>query len=302
MTGLSGGPLSMEVIMLRMLRSCALFCLLLATFGASANFHLFRIEQIYSNADGTVQFIVLRESFGSNNEDLWKDQMLTSTGGGSNKSLTFPTNLPSSSTAGRRVLIATPGFAALGLVTPNYTIPNGFLPLTNGTLNYAGVDQVTYASLPTNGNTIDRSGNPIPNVATNFAGTSASVQATQSPLPTDAVITPDKGLWWDPTEDGTGYQFDVKHGVLVMTMYTYEAGGHSEWYLAAGPLVSNGAATTFTSTLDKYRGGQCVSCPYTGRPTLAANDGNITITFTSPTSATVNLPGNRVSHIQPQVF
>ena len=139
-------------------------------------------------------------------------------------------------------------------------------------------------------------------MATNFAGTSASVQATQSPLPTDAVITPDKGLWWDPTEDGTGYQFDVKHGVLVMTMYTYEAGGHSEWYLAAGPLVSNGAATTFTSTLDKYRGGQCVSCPYTGRPTLAPNDGSITITFTSSTSATVNLPGNRVSHIQPQVF
>jgi len=285
-----------------MLRSCALTLLLLATFGASASFHLFRIEQIYSNADGTVQFIVLRESFGANGEDLWKDQMLTSTGGGSNKSLTFPTNLPSFSTAGRRVLIATPGFAALGLVTPNYTIPNGFLPLTNGTLNYAGVDQVTYASLPTDGNAIDRSGNPIPNVATNFAGTSASVQATQSPLPTDAVITPDKGLWWDPTEDGTGYQFDVKHGVLVMTMYTYEAGGHSEWYLAAGPLVSNGAATTFTSTLDKYRGGQCVSCPYTGRPTLAPNDGNITITFTSPTSATVNLPGNRVSHIQPQVF
>ena len=61
---------------------CRYAHLLLATFGASANFHLFRIEQIYSNADGTVQFIVLRESFGSNNEDLWKDQMLTSTGGG----------------------------------------------------------------------------------------------------------------------------------------------------------------------------------------------------------------------------
>jgi hypothetical protein len=292
----------MEAIMLRTLRSFALMFLLLAAFAANANFHLFRIEQIYSNADGTVQFIVLRESFGMNGEDLWANQMLTSSGGGSNKSIAFPSNLPSASTAGRRVLIATPGFAALGLVTPNYTIPNGFLPLTNGTLNYAGVDQVTYASLPTDGNAIDRNGNPIPNVATNFAGNSAAVPATVTPAPTDAAITPDKGLWWDPAEDGTGYNFDVKHGVLVLTMFTYEASGHSEWYLASGPLVSNGATTTVTSSLDKYRNGQCVSCPFTGRPTLAGNDGNITITFTSSTSATVNLPGNRVSHIQPQVF
>src|SRR4051812_6441805 len=108
MTRLSGGPLSMEAIMLRMLRSCALIFSLLAAFGASANFHLFRIEQMYSNADGTVQFIVLRESFGSNGEDLWAGQMLTSSGGGSNKSITFQSNLPSSSTAGRRVLVATP--------------------------------------------------------------------------------------------------------------------------------------------------------------------------------------------------
>jgi hypothetical protein len=139
-------------------------------------------------------------------------------------------------------------------------------------------------------------------VATNFAGASASVPAAQPPSPTDLAITPEKGLWWDPTEDGTGYNFDVKHGVLVLSMFTYEAGGHSEWYVAAGPLVSNGATTTLTSTLDKYRGGQCLTCPYTGRPTLAGSDGTITITFTSPSAATVNLPGNRVSHIQPQVF
>lgn len=289
--------------MLRMLRFCALAVLLTAASAALATFHLFRIEQLYSNADGTVQFIVLRESSGANGEHLWAGQMLSRSGGGlSNQSITFMSNLPSSSTSGKRVLVATPGFAALGLVAPDYTIPNGFLPLANGTISYAGVDQVTYASLPANGNAIDRNGNPIANLATNFAGASASVPASQPPTPTDTIITPDKGLWWDPAEDGTGYNFDVKHGVLVLSMFTYEMGGHSEWYVAAGPLVSNGATTTFTSTLDKYRGGQCLTCPYTGRPTLAGSDGAITITFTSSTAATVNLPGNRVSHIQPQVF
>ena len=33
---------------------------------------------------------------------------------------------------------------ALGLVTPDYVIPNGFLPTAGGTVNYADVDQVTY--------------------------------------------------------------------------------------------------------------------------------------------------------------
>jgi hypothetical protein len=89
---------------------------------------------------------------------------------------TFPTGLPSSGTANKRVLVATQGFAALGLVTPDYVVPNGFLPTNGGTLNYAGVDQLTYTSLPTDGtNAIDRNGAMIQNVATNFAGKSGSV-------------------------------------------------------------------------------------------------------------------------------
>ena len=93
---------------------------------------------------------------------------------------TFNKNLPGgttgyygmpSPTAFARVLIATQGFAQLGLVTPDYVIPNGFLPLTNGTINYAGVDQVSYAALPTDGvSAINRSGMIVPNLATNFGG------------------------------------------------------------------------------------------------------------------------------------
>jgi hypothetical protein len=43
----------MEAPMRRLLRSCVLTTLLLATSAALASFHTFRIEQIYSNADGT---------------------------------------------------------------------------------------------------------------------------------------------------------------------------------------------------------------------------------------------------------
>jgi hypothetical protein len=269
--------------------------LLLATSPAFASFHLFRIEQLFSNADGTVQFVVMHEVTNSNGENLWEGQRLTSTEASATRGFTFPADLPSASTAGRRVLIATAGFAALGLVTPDFVVPNGFLAKGGGTLNFAGVDQVSHGPLPTDGvSAINRSGAMIPNVATNFAGASASVSAAKP------GFTPAVGLWWNPDESGTGYNLDVRHGVLVVTMFTYEATGHSEWYLAAGSLTDNG--TKFSGTLDKYRGGQCASCPYTGRPTLAGNDGVISITFTSATSAVVALPNDRTTIIQPQEF
>jgi len=287
--------------MFRILRSCFLAALLFTTSAAFASFHDFQIEQIYSNADGTVQFVVMHEAFGANGEGFWAGQSLTSSDGMSPvKVFPFPSNLPNQTTGGKRVLIATSGFAALGLVTPDFTIPSGFIPLA-GTVTYAsGVDHVTYAVLPTDGaNAIDHRGNRIQNLATNFAGASASVQA--APAPPAAALVPEKGLWWNPDEGGTGYNFDVKHGVLVMSMFTYEAGGHSEWYVAAGPLTDNG--TKFTSTLDNYRNGQCLACPFTGPPTaFVGAGGNVSITFTSPTSATITLPGGRVSPIQPQVF
>src|SRR5262249_21137343 len=96
---------------------------------ASAEFHTYQIEQIFSNASGTVQFIVLHESQGSTIENFLMGHNLTST---VPTSYTFPNNLPMTSTAFTRVLIATEGFAALGIITPDYVIPNGFIPVGGG--------------------------------------------------------------------------------------------------------------------------------------------------------------------------
>jgi len=56
-----------------------------------------------------------------------------------------------------------------------------------------------------------------------------------------------------------------------------------------------------TGTLDRYRGGQCASCTYQP-PSMMGNDGVITFTFTSPTAATVQLPGGRITQIQPMAW
>ena len=139
-------------------------------------FATFAIESLYSNADGSLQFVVLREKAGQAGQDQWAGRALTMTRPGIARTLTFPVNLAAAATAGKRVLVATAGVASLGLVAPDYLIPDRFLAADGGTLDFAGVDQVTYAALPTDGvNALDRNGAVIAATATDFAGQSASM-------------------------------------------------------------------------------------------------------------------------------
>ena len=80
---------------------------------ARAEFHLFRIDQVFSNADGTIQYVVMLESTGSNGEGFWRNKTLETTDlAGMKREISFPSDLPSQVTASRKVLIATSGFAA----------------------------------------------------------------------------------------------------------------------------------------------------------------------------------------------
>jgi hypothetical protein len=110
-------------------------------------------------------------------------------------------------------------------------------------------------------------------------------------------FVPQLGLWWNPAESGTGYSLDVKHGVLVVTIYSYTGTGEPIWYLASGPITNN----SFTATIDKYGGGPCISCTFKANA-IRGNDGTISITFTSPITATVTLPGGRTIAIVPLAF
>lgn len=133
-----------------------------------------------------------------------------------------------------------------------------------------------------------------------FRNALASVFAMMLFSASSLAFTPLTGHWWNPNESGSGFNIDIQNGVLVVTVYSYKSNGDSEWYLASGAMTPD--QRSFTGTLDKYRNGQCISCAYAGRPIVAGNDGTISITFNSETSATVRLPGGRVSTIQPFNF
>ncbi len=148
----------------------------------------FSIDQVYSNADGNLQFVVIYDA-GTNDcdahEDRWASQELVSTGPGPQKTFVFPTNLPTCRTSRRRMFIASEGFAALGLVTPDYIIPNGFLQIPSGAVEFAYLSIVSYNPIPTDGvNALYRNGTIGQNLATNFAGESA----TLAPPPPQAIV------------------------------------------------------------------------------------------------------------------
>ena len=177
--------------MIQVIRGFMVGALAMAATTAGATFHTFLIEQVYSNADGTVQYVALREAQGMDGENGWSGHVFTSTHAGVTKSFTFPVNLPGTATANKRVLIGTASLAALGFIAPDYVIPDGFLATDGATLNYAGADLIAYVSLPTDGiGAINRAGATIPNVAANFAGKSVSLPA----LPVTAVEYHHAGL------------------------------------------------------------------------------------------------------------
>ena len=149
-----------------------------ALAGVAPAFAAFTIDQIYSNADGTVQYLVLRESSGLNNQQSFAGQTLTITNARVTKPLVFSSNLPSSATAGRRVLIGTRGLEELGLITLDYVVPNGTFATDGATVNFAGIDQVTYTALPTDGvDAFFRGGFRGVNTPANFAGAQTSLPA-----------------------------------------------------------------------------------------------------------------------------
>ncbi len=92
---------------------------------------------------------------------------------------------------------------------------------------------------------------------------------------------------------------EIQDELLVLELYAYQAGGMAQWYLASGPMTNSGQ--DFRGTLDKYVGGQCISCSFSS-PTRVGDDGAISIHFMSETSASVTFAGGVTTTIQPFNF
>jgi hypothetical protein len=184
------------------LRKLVLLCTLgaaaLIAAPAHASYHLWQIDQIYSNASGTVQYIQFTTGDGGqqflSGHSIVVMQNVVYEGYGypmpATHSYNIAGNLPGDTT-NKRFLVATQGFADLNIVKPDYVVANGFLFLTDSTLSYAGADMMSYGALPTDGmRALTRTGAQATNSFTNFAGKSGSIGAAPAPTVTVSLENP----------------------------------------------------------------------------------------------------------------
>jgi len=148
---------------------------------AQAGFDQWFIDEIFSSADGSVQFIEL-----GTNVDAQQDlsgQTLSSfdSSGQQQQDFVFSADLSSEFTANQKVLIATTRFEQLTGLEADFLIEPGFVNTEGGSVSFAdGVSMVNYSKdqLPKNGfQSIDGSGNVVMASPRNFFDLAVSVSA-----------------------------------------------------------------------------------------------------------------------------
>lgn len=133
------------------LRSAGVIVFAFAVLGTqpgNAGGHTWKVKEVFSNADGTVQFIEVWEALGGPGETATAGHDVTS----NSAMFTIPNNVPPP-TGFRSLLLATQAFDDLGVVEPDYIIPENFFSLTADTISYVPLHSVTYGAgqLPLDG-------------------------------------------------------------------------------------------------------------------------------------------------------
>ncbi len=193
------------------------------------------LEEIYSNADGSVQFLVMVSVSGPGlgvDASPLAGTTLIASDGAMEKAYTFPSDLPSRKN-GQRVLVGTQGFAALNLVKPDFVVPNGFVFVLNGSVRLGDrpwcAGPIQYAVLPTDGVNAywpDAFGDggvliTVAN-AINFAGEYFILTANHG------------GLWWKSpagSESGWGIAIEHQRDVVFAAWATYDTDGAPVWFV-----------------------------------------------------------------------
>jgi hypothetical protein len=120
--------------------------------GAQCFGSLFGLVEIFSNADGSVQFMVLDSAIGDGVSGRLAGQTLVASDGSAQHSYTFPADMVDTVWP---VLVGTQGFANLHLVNPDFVVPDGFVFVRNGSVRLDGSvwcgGPVNYDAIPIDG-------------------------------------------------------------------------------------------------------------------------------------------------------
>jgi hypothetical protein len=132
-----------------------------------------------------------------------------------------------------------------------------------------------------------RSGAIVPNLATNYAGNSASVNA-----PGNANY---EGLWWASpaaSESGWGINFAHQGDTIFASWFTYDLTGKAMWLVMTAPKT---APNTYSGTLYTTTGPAFNAVPFVPAQVVPTAVGIGTITFTDANNAVFNYTVNGIT-------
>jgi hypothetical protein len=189
------------------------------------------VDEVYSNFDGSIQFIVLSRS-GHPLPSL-AGRSLTATDGGTSQRYTFAADVTADENH-PNILVGTQRFADLGAITPDYIMPEGFLPLANGSV---AIDDAT----------LDYRGKRLPDdgwharyrdaasASSNvFVAAAGNSQGHVHSFVRELALT---GLWWNAAQPGWGLAVEQQADALFAIWATQDANGSPTWFFVAGDPV-----------------------------------------------------------------
>ena len=158
------------------------------SLSAGAGIHTWDVVEVFSNADGTIQYIELLDRGSTGTE--------TGVGNGSlssgTQSFSWSNGPVAPPTNGKSYLIATADFAALpGAPVPDVIIPAVNVPFfdtAGDTVAFGAIDSFTFGAVPTNGtDAFDDTTGIVPNTPKNYAGVEGSVDASAPSVPSGSI-------------------------------------------------------------------------------------------------------------------
>jgi hypothetical protein len=110
----------------------------------------------------------------------------------------------------------------------------------------------------------------------------------------NAGAQPEIGWFWNASQSGRGYAFEVQNNQYFMAMFHYRTDGRPTWNVVQGNMSgSNFASSSFL----KYSGGQTINGAYKA-PSTPTAEGVISASFSNPCSGSLVLPSGAAVSLQ----
>ena len=205
--------------------------LLLACVAAAARASV-SIDELYSNFDGSIQFVVLSR-FGDPAPSLAGRTLVASDGTTTHRYL-FPSDLPANPSH-LQILLATQGFADLGTIQPDYIIPDGFLLLSHASVALDDTVVFDYrdTQLPTDGWHALYRGVQFDEGPKVYVAAAANARGDIYAFTPHLALS---GLWWNPSEPGWALAVEQQGDTLFAAWATHDVDGSPTWFFVTANL------------------------------------------------------------------